>query len=76
VETKAFPIIQFWTVPEMGTALNHLFGSEEMNWLDWRVLFYGIGRGLLWLVVVSSCWSMYGYFRAFYLNQSRPDSEQ
>jgi hypothetical protein len=30
------------------------------------VLFYGLGRGLLWLVVISSCWSMYGYFRAFY----------
>ncbi|MBL8208760.1 MAG: CDP-diacylglycerol--glycerol-3-phosphate 3-phosphatidyltransferase [Blastocatellia bacterium] len=75
VETKAFPIIQFWTVPEMGTALAHLFGAGEMNWLDWRVLFYGIGRGLLWLVVISSCWSMYGYFRAFYLNQSGAGSE-
>ncbi|HEY6400338.1 MAG TPA: hypothetical protein VI479_02940, partial [Blastocatellia bacterium] len=38
----------------------------DLNWLDWRVLFYGLGRGLLWLVVISSCWSMYGYFRAFY----------
>jgi CDP-diacylglycerol--glycerol-3-phosphate 3-phosphatidyltransferase len=67
VETKAFPIIAFWTVPQMHTALEHLFGSGEMNWLDWRVLFYGLGRGLLWLVVISSCWSMYGYFRQFYV---------
>src|SRR5499426_1146274 len=66
VETKAFPIIAFWTVPEMGAALQHLFGSGDLNWLDWRVLFYGLGRGLLWLVVISSCWSMYGYFLAFY----------
>jgi len=66
VETKAFPIIAFWTVPEMRAALEHLFGPGDMNWLDWRVLFYGLGRGLLWLVVISSCWSMYGYFRGFY----------
>jgi CDP-diacylglycerol--glycerol-3-phosphate 3-phosphatidyltransferase len=68
VETKAFPIFAFWTVPEMGQALSHFFGPEEMNWLDWRVLFYGTGRGLLWLVVISSCWSMYGYFYQFYAN--------
>lgn len=68
VETKALPIIAFWTVPQMSAALSHLFGPGEMNWLDWRVLFYGLGRGLLWLVVISSCWSMYGYFYQFYLN--------
>jgi CDP-diacylglycerol--glycerol-3-phosphate 3-phosphatidyltransferase len=67
VQTKAFPIIAFWTVPEMHTALDHLFGPQQMNWLDWRVMFYGLGRGLLWLVVISSCWSMYGYFRHFYV---------
>jgi CDP-diacylglycerol--glycerol-3-phosphate 3-phosphatidyltransferase len=66
VQTRAFPIFAFWTVPEMSAALGHLFGAGEMNWLDWRVLFYGLGRGLLWLAVISSCWSMYGYFRAFY----------
>src|SRR5215470_1039152 len=68
VETKAFPIIAFWTVPQMHTALAHLFGTGEMDWLDWRVLLYGMGRGLLWLVVISSCWSMYGYFMGFYVN--------
>ncbi len=68
VETKAFPIIAFWTVPEMHTALGHVFGAGDLNWLDWRMLFYGLGRGLLWLVVISSCWSMYGYFRHFYVN--------
>jgi len=68
VETKAFPIIAFWTVPQMSTALGHLFGAGEMNWLDWRMLFYGLGRGMLWLVVISSCWSMYGYFYRFYVN--------
>jgi CDP-diacylglycerol--glycerol-3-phosphate 3-phosphatidyltransferase len=66
VETKAFPIIAFWTVPEMNTALRRLFGAGDLNWLDWRVLFYGLGRGLLWIAVITSCWSMYGYFRRFY----------
>jgi CDP-diacylglycerol---glycerol-3-phosphate 3-phosphatidyltransferase len=66
VETKAFPIIAFWTVPEMRAALQHLFGPGDLNWLDWRVLFYGLGRGLLWIAVISSCWSMFGYFRRFY----------
>jgi CDP-diacylglycerol--glycerol-3-phosphate 3-phosphatidyltransferase len=67
VETKAFPIFAFWTVPEMNAALDHMFGPGVMNWFDWRMLFYGLGRGLLWLVVISSCWSMYGYFWQFYL---------
>jgi len=66
VQTKAFPIIAFWSVPEMRSALDHLFGNGNIYWLDWRVLMYGAGRGLLWLVVISSCWSMYGYFRHFY----------
>lgn len=66
VATRAFPIIAFWTVPEMHNALTHLFGPEGLDWRDWRVLFYGLGRGLLWLVVISACWSMYGYFYQFY----------
>lgn len=68
VETRAFPIVMFWTVPEMGVALDHLFGPGALTWLDWRVLMYGAGRGLLWLVVISSCWSMSGYFYNFYLS--------
>ncbi|MFZ4793877.1 MAG: CDP-diacylglycerol--glycerol-3-phosphate 3-phosphatidyltransferase [Blastocatellia bacterium] len=68
VETKAFPVIMFWTVPEMNLALGHLFGDGVLGWVDWRVLMYGAGRALLWLVVVSSCWSMSGYFYDFYLS--------
>ena len=68
VETRVFPVIMFWTVPEMNLALAHLLGEGSLNWLDWRVLMYGAGRALLWLVVVSSCWSMSGYFYQFYLS--------
>lgn len=68
VATRAFPVIAFWTVPEMHTAIEHLFGSGALSSLDFRVLLYGLGRALLWIVVISSCWSMSGYFHQFYLN--------
>lgn len=63
---RPFPAIQFWTVPELRRAWHHLFSSEAMTGNDWQVLFYTAGRALLWLVVVSACLSMYGYFRSFY----------
>jgi len=63
---KPFPAIQFWTVPELRDAWHHLFGSEPVTGKGWAVLLYTAGRAMLWLVVVSSCLSMYGYFRNFY----------
>ena len=63
----ALPDAVFWTVPEMGTAIDHLL-STSMTSLDLRVMLYGLGRGLLWIVVISACWSMYGYFHQFYAN--------
>jgi len=61
-----FPAIEFWTVPELRTAWHHLFGSGAMTGSDWQVLLYTAGRAMLWLVVISACLSMYGYFRSFY----------
>lgn len=63
---QAFPAIQFWTVPELRAALQHVFGSGITTMGDWRVLLYTMGRAMLWVVVLSACVSMYGYFRAFY----------
>jgi CDP-diacylglycerol--glycerol-3-phosphate 3-phosphatidyltransferase len=63
---QAFPAIQFWTVPELRAALQHLFGVGVTTADDWRVLVYTLGRAMLWVVVLSACVSMYGYFRAFY----------
>jgi CDP-diacylglycerol---glycerol-3-phosphate 3-phosphatidyltransferase len=65
---KPFPAIQFWTVPELRSAWSHLVGPETTTWNDWQVLLYTAGRALLWVVVVSSIFSMYGYFRAFFTN--------
>lgn len=63
---QPFPAIQFWTVPELRNALQHLFGSGATTMDDWRVLLYTMGRAMLWVVVLSACLSMYEYFRAFY----------
>ena len=63
---RPFPAIEFWSVPELRNAVAHLFGSEPTSGSDWQVLLYTAGRAMLWLVVISSCTSMYGYFSSFY----------
>ena len=63
---RPFPAIEFWSVPELRAALQHLFTGELTTGNDWQVLLYTSGRALLWLVVISACLSMYGYFRSFY----------
>ena len=62
----AFPAIQVWTVPELRAALRHLFSTGAVTATDWQVLLYTAGRAMLWVVVLSSCLSMYEYFRNFY----------
>src|SRR6185312_15052424 len=61
-----FPAIEFWSVPELRTAWRHVFDPEPVTASDLQVLLYTAGRAMLWLVVISSCLSMYGYFRSFY----------
>jgi len=63
---RPFPAIQFWTVPELRLAWLHLTGPGSTSWTDWQVLLYTAGRAMLWVVVISSMFSMYGYFRAFF----------
>ena len=63
---RPFPAIEFWSVPELRTAWSHLLGNELMTPSDWQVLVYTAGRAMLWLVVISACTSMYGYFSSFY----------
>src|SRR5882762_10453525 len=73
---RPFPAIEFWSVPELRAAWHHLLGPEITTASDWQVLLYTAGRAMLWLVVVSSCLSMYGYFRSFYrsvLASGRPE---
>ena len=63
---QPFPAIEFWSVPELRAAWQHLFDSQPTTASDWQVLLYTAGRAMLWLVVISACLSMYGYFRSFY----------
>jgi CDP-diacylglycerol---glycerol-3-phosphate 3-phosphatidyltransferase len=68
---RPFPAIQFWTVPELRLAWSHLIGPGSTSWSDWQVLLYTAGRAMLWVVVISSMFSMYGYFRAFFTSVVR-----
>jgi len=58
-------------VPELATAWSHVTGPVATTWNDWQVLLYTAGRALLWVVVVSAMFSMYGYFRAFFTSKVR-----
>ena len=63
---RPFPAIEFWSVPELRAALQHLFGAgaTTAKRLAGAALH---GRASdVWLVVISACLSMYGYFRSFY----------
>ena len=73
---KPFPAIKFWTVPELGTAWSHLIGPGHTSWGDWQILLYTAGRALLWVVVISAVFSMYGYFRAFFSGVVRRDRSE
>jgi CDP-diacylglycerol--glycerol-3-phosphate 3-phosphatidyltransferase len=68
---KPFPAIEFWSVPELRTAWQHLVGDGPITGNDWQVLVYTAGRAMLWLVVISACASMYGYFSSFYRSFTR-----
>jgi len=74
---RAFPAIQFWSVPELQTAVAHLFAASAFTATDFQVLLYTAGRAMLWVVVLSACYSMYQYFRAFYHSyNSRADDAE
>jgi CDP-diacylglycerol--glycerol-3-phosphate 3-phosphatidyltransferase len=68
---RPFPAIQFWTVPELRTAWSDLIGPGETTWSDVQVLLYTAGRAMLWVVVISAVYSMYGYFLAFFTSARR-----
>ena len=73
---KPFPAIAFWSVPELRTAWQHLTEGGPTTGNDWQTLLYTAGRAMLWLVVISSCTSMYGYFRSFYRGFTRVNADQ
>ena len=67
------PTFRFWEVAEVQTAFSHLY-SFSVDTDDWRVFGYLVGRGGLWVAVLTAIWSMYDYFRFFFLESKRRKS--
>lgn len=67
------PTFRFWEVAEVQTAFNHLF-NLSLNTGDWRVFGYLVGRGALWIAVITACWSMYDYFKFFLVENKKQKS--
>jgi CDP-diacylglycerol--glycerol-3-phosphate 3-phosphatidyltransferase len=64
------PSFRFWEVAEVQTAFQHL-SDFTLNTDDWRVFGYLVGRGALWIAVVTACWSMFGYFKYFFVENKK-----
>jgi CDP-diacylglycerol---glycerol-3-phosphate 3-phosphatidyltransferase len=48
-------------------AFSQMVNSGHATSQQLRAICYGAGRSMLWIVVVTSLYSMYGYFRKFYV---------
>ncbi|MEO7538803.1 MAG: CDP-diacylglycerol--glycerol-3-phosphate 3-phosphatidyltransferase [Pyrinomonadaceae bacterium] len=60
----------FWEVAEVRTAFSDL-ASLQITSNDWKVFGYLVGRGALWVAVITAIWSMYGYFSYFIVERKR-----
>lgn len=65
----------FWEVREVQTAFVNL-STFSLTANDWKVFGYLVGRGSLWIAVLTACWSMYGYFRFFYRESKKKAAEK
>lgn len=68
------PSFRFWEVAEVQTAFTHLF-SLSLTTNDWKVFGYLVGRGALWVAVITACWSMYDYFKYFLIENKKRKNE-
>ena len=64
------PTFRFWEVAEVQTAFSHL-SNLALTTDDWRVFGYLVGRGALWIAVITAVWSMYDYFKFFIVENKR-----
>jgi CDP-diacylglycerol--glycerol-3-phosphate 3-phosphatidyltransferase len=60
------PDVSFSPFTASFQVLGALFSEGTMTFDGFRVLCYGAGRAMLWIVVVFALWSMYEYFTNFY----------
>lgn len=61
----------FWRVAEVQTAFSDLT-TLSLTSNDWKVFGYLVGRGALWVAVVTAIWSMYDYFSFFIRERQKP----
>jgi CDP-diacylglycerol--glycerol-3-phosphate 3-phosphatidyltransferase len=66
-----YPAFRFWEVAEVRTAFWNL-SSFSLTANDWKVFGYLVGRGALWVSVITACWSMYDYFTYFFREKNKP----
>jgi CDP-diacylglycerol--glycerol-3-phosphate 3-phosphatidyltransferase len=69
-----YPAFRFWEVAEVQAAFSNLT-SMSLTANDWKVFGYLIGRGALWVSVITACWSMYDYFAFFFREKQKPVQE-
>lgn len=66
----SLPTFRFWEVAEVQTAFSNL-ASFALTTNDWKVFGYLVGRGGLWVAVLTAVWSMWDYFRYFISENNR-----
>jgi len=59
----------FWRVAEVQTAFSNL-AQFSLTANDWKIFGYLVGRGALWVAVITAIWSMYDYF-AFFVRENK-----
>ena len=69
-----YPAFRFWEVEEVRTAFSDLT-HFAMTANDWKVFGYLVGRGALWVSVITAIWSMYDYFSFFFREKQKPAKE-
>lgn len=60
----------FWRVAEVRAAFADLV-NFSLTSNDWKVFGYLVGRGALWVAVITAIWSMWGYFSFFIRERSK-----
>jgi CDP-diacylglycerol--glycerol-3-phosphate 3-phosphatidyltransferase len=70
-----YPSFRFWEVAEVQAAFKNL-GSFALTANDWKVFGYLVGRGALWISVITAIWSMYDYFMYFVRERQKPEVKE
>jgi CDP-diacylglycerol---glycerol-3-phosphate 3-phosphatidyltransferase len=67
------PSFRFWEVAEVQNAFSNLL-TFTLTSNDWKVFGYLVGRGALWISVLTAFWSMIDYFMFFVTENKKKKS--